>query len=566
MKYLAQSLFLIISTLLSTASPVSAQAVGGKVTPEMAPPPLTYKGLIPGLSTLADARKVLGPALFEASWYNYKLLYAAKDRPGMVDAVHVDRNEPNSRLASIEAATVPEGYETEERIIALLGKPEFILRMHTWSMLDYAEKGLRFSVDAAGKTTGVSYFAHGMRRVPVGEREYIDLRHLRMKPTDGATGLIDGLEAATGEVVISPQEQGWLPKPFKVVQDLHVRFVLLRKGELTVALTGADLFGMGYQDVMRIRKGAQDIGIDHLVFGMSHTHSAGDTIGVYGHYPAEYIAHITKQTLAALAQAQKHFEPVTAISASATEWPMDGTRVMGLIRNARNPGVMDPTVSLLQFAGKDGKPMATLIHFACHPESVENGEQEIDADFPGYLCAALPSEEFGQPVFLNGALGGMVSGDNPERTHASAKETGEKFAALVMKEATKLAPLGGDAFEVAMRRLELPLSNKRFEPLMESGVRELVNGRVVTDMLYVRIGEAQIITLPGEVLPEVSYEILEGMDGFPRMLVGLGNDQLGYIIPAWDYRRDEYEESMSVGPATAYSVRDMALRMVRERR
>jgi hypothetical protein len=101
---------------------------------------------------------------------------------------------------------------------------------------------------------------------------------------------------------------------------------------------------------------------------------------------------------------------------------------------------------------------------------------------------------------------------------------------------------------------------------MESGVREMTAGRVVTDMTYVRIGEVQIVTLPGEVLPEVSYEILEHMQGFPRILVGLGNDQLGYIIPAYDFRKGVYEESMSVGPATAYSVRDMALRMVRERR
>lgn len=559
--------FLLAALLLALLPICShAQAVGGKVTADMAPPALTYHGLVPGLSTLADAREALGKPQFEAAWYNYKLLYTAKDRPGMVDAVHVDANKPDSRLAGIEAATIPEGYEIEKSILEKLGAPEFTLRMHTWSMMDYAEKGLRFSLNSDGNTTGVSYFPHGQRRVPAGERNLIDLRHLRMASSGESPQVVRGLEAAAGEVIISPREQSWLPNSYTVVQDLHVRFVLLRKGELTVALTGADVFGMGYQDVMRIRKGAQDVGIDHLVFGMSHTHSAGDTIGVYGHYPTEYIGHIMKQTLAALTEAQAHFRPVSEIRAVAAEWPMDGTRVMGLIRNARNPGLMDPTASMLQFVGTDDNPIATLIHFACHPESVEAGEQEIDADFPGYLCAALSREGFGQPVFLNGALGGMVSGDNPERTHNSSKETGEKFAALLQAQAANLKPIGGSAFEVELRRLELPLSNPRFEPLMESGVREMVNGRVVTDMMYVRIGEAQIITLPGEVLPEVSFEILEGMDGFPRMLVGLGNDQLGYIIPPWDFRREEYEESMSVGPATAYSVRDMALRMVRERR
>ena len=52
------------------------------------------------------------------------------------------------------------------------------------------------------------------------------------------------------------------------------------------------------------------------------------------------------------------------------------------------------------------------------------------------------------------------------------------------------------------------------------------------------------------------------MGGYPRMLVGLGNDQLGYMIPPYDFRDDYYEETMSVGPATAYQVRDMAIRIL----
>jgi hypothetical protein len=554
-----------VAALLGVSS-AWGQAVEGKVTEEMGAPTLTYHGLVPGLSTLKEVREALGKPVFEASWYNYKLLYAADGRAGMVDTVHVDANDPESRLAGVEAASVPAGFENDAAIRVKLGEPEFALRMHTWGMLDYAEKGLRFSLDDKGNTTGVSYFPHGNRRVPQGERDLVDLTHLLSEPKGGPAPVLDGLEAAAGEVVISPQEQSWLPKPFSVAQDLKVRFVLLRKDGKTVALCGADLFGMGYQDVMQIRKGAKEFGLENLIFGMSHSHSAGDTIGVYGHYPAEYIGHIKMQTLAALKEAMERFEPVSEIRAASRELPMDGTRVMGLIRNARNPGILDPTMDVIQFLGKDKQPLATVVHFACHPESIEAGEEEIDADYPGYLCAALAKENVGQPIFLNGALGGMVSGDNKERTHESSKETGEKFAALALDVLKQAKPVGGEVFKVDVHRLELPLSNPRFEPLMEGTMREMSAGRVVTDMTYVQLGEIQIVTLPGEVLPEVSYEILEAMQGFPRILVGLGNDQLGYIIPAYDFRKGVYEESMSVGPATAYSVRDMALRMVRERR
>jgi hypothetical protein len=71
------------------------------------------------------------------------------------------------------------------------------------------------------------------------------------------------------------------------------------------------------------------------------------------------------------------------------------------------------------------------------------------------------------------------------------------------------------------------------------------------------------------LLPEISFEIQEQMTGFPRILVGLANDELGYIVPEYDFRSDEqgkleYEESMSQGPATAPIVRETAIRMLTE--
>ena len=64
---------------------------------------------------------------------------------------------------------------------------------------------------------------------------------------------------------------------------------------------------------------------------------------------------------------------------------MDGARVMGLIRNARNPGLMDPTLSTVQVIGEDRGTLATLVHFSCHVESLEK-QGELGADFPGYMC------------------------------------------------------------------------------------------------------------------------------------------------------------------------------------
>jgi hypothetical protein len=551
--------------VLTPGLPAHAQAVSGNVSPEDPPPPVTFNGLIPGLDTLTTVRKKLGLPEFEAFWYSYKMLYPSQERPGTWDALHLRGNKPDSVLANIEAASIPNGYEFEPDIRRKLGDPEYELRMSTWKLLDYSEQGVRFTLDKNGKTTGVAYFPHGNTRVPGGERSLMDLTHLRLTPEPNGDKLdLKGLRVGTAEVVISPVGEDWLARPYEIHDDLKARVAVFSDGGLTVAIVGADVFGMGINEVRRIRTGAANLGVDTTVFAMSHTHSGGDTTGVYGHYPADYISHIQDRTVAGIEEALDNLAPVVELRSAARELPMDGARVMGLIRNARNPAVMDPTISILQAIGEDETVLTTIVHFACHPESVTEGDTEMSADFPGYMCDALDRAQFGQPVFLNGALGGMVSGDNNERTHASSERTGREFAQIVTELADEAEPHGRYDFSVATSPLHLPLTNERFQEFMQLLSRPLERGRVVTDMTYVQLGEAQIITLPGELLPEVSFEILERMDGFPRMLIGLGNDQLGYIIPPYDWRSDEYEESMSVGPASAYQVRDMALRMIRE--
>ncbi len=559
------SLLLLIGLLFAPLA--TGQAVKYTVTEESGQPALTYHGLIPGLDIMGKVRTVLGEPDFEAFWYNYKLKYPSAGRPGLFDTIHMHGKKADSGLSVIEAASIPEGYANRKEILANLGDPEFQLRMATWHLLDYSEKGVRFTLNPDGKTTGVAYIPHGYRRVPKGERNLVDLSKLRQgpQPAPASPAKIKGLSVGTAEMVISPQGEEWLGHKYTVHDDLKSRIAVFRNDKLTVALVGADVFGMGHNNTQIIRDRAKkELGIDHTIFAMSHTHSGGDLIGIYGHYPVEYIAHVQNQTVDGLAQALKNMKPVAQFKGISKEMPMDGARIMGLIRNARNPGLLDPTFSILQAVDGDDKPLATIINFACHPESLSAGPREISADFPGYMCNKVMEEIGGQVLFLNGALGGMVSGDNSERTHDSARDTGNKLAEIVLGMLKHAQPPVDFKFRAETRELELPLTNPAFQQMFDQLPRPIRQGRVITDMTYLELGEMQMVTLPGEVLPEVSYEILEQMQGYPRMLVGLANDQLGYIIPPYDFRDSYYEESMSVGPASAYSVRDMALRMIKE--
>ena len=322
---------------------------------------------------------------------------------------------------------------------------------------------------------------------------------------------------------------------------------------------------MSKNDIDPIEARLREAGISHLLLAMSHVHTAGDPIGIYGFYPEKFVKRIQEGVYEAAMGALKNLRPVKDLRVASDELPLDGARVEGLFRNARNPGIIDPQIAAIQAVGEDGKPIVTLAHFACHPEGIENDGKkplEVSADYPGYLTRALRESTGGPAVFLNGALGGMVSGDTKARTHEESAQSGARLAGEIRRILELAAPTS-KRISIERYRLEVPVTNPKlilFEKM--SGRRQSYRGRVVSEIAHIRLGDAELLSIPGELLPEVSFEILARMRGFPRMIVGLANDQLGYIIPAYDFREGAYEESMSVGPAIAPTILELARRIL----
>ncbi len=82
------------------------------------------------------------------------------------------------------------------------------------------------------------------------------------------------------------------------------------------------------------------------------------------------------------------------------------------------------------------------------------------------MCDQIKADGGGQAVFLNGAVGGMVSGDNKARTHEEAKVMGLGLAELVKDLATTAQPPATFDFGVDTRRVEIPMTNAGFKPLL----------------------------------------------------------------------------------------------------
>jgi len=555
-----------------------AQAVKGGPAKGAPRRQVTYRGISPGLTSMEEVREKIGKPVHRAKWYAWKLLYepvgpAAKrvraKESGLFDSFHLLGSPEDGHIGTIEAVSVPDGYETEAKIRAKLGDPELKLT-HAGGqvLLDYSSKGVRFTLDPNYRTIGTAYFPHGYSRVHDGCRREIDLSHLRQGPTLRAKNPPKpNLKAGAAEIDISPTDPKWFKDEFTIHDAMKARCVVFERDGQKVAIVGADLFGMLKSEFDPIEAELKKkVGLTALIVGMSHNHAAPDTIGIYGYYPKDYVAHIQTQIEKVVTEALAKLEDVEEVAVSSDELLLTGARVHGLMRNARNPGIVDPQIALVEARGKGGKPIATLLHFACHPEGLEKGAKEISADFPGYLCERWKKETGAQAIFLNGALGGMVSGDTKARTHAEAKAAGKAFADALLAIRTQAAPSQSDHFKLQRQRIEVPVTNPKLLIFqrMSGNRRPYYRGRVVSEMFHLRIGEAEIVTIPGELLPEISFEILEKMKGYPRMIVGLVNDELGYMVPGYDYRAGAYEEGMSVSPAVGPMVKEAALRLVGE--
>ena len=87
------------------------------------------------------------------------------------------------------------------------------------------------------------------------------------------------------------------------------------------------------------------------------------------------------------------------------------------------------------------------------------------------------------------------------------------------------------------------------------------NGRIKAEINMVRIGDAEFLTSPGELLPDIGFQIRQAMSGQLRAIVSLANGELGYLVPDFDFREDGYEERTGPGREAAEIVRQTALEL-----
>ncbi len=374
------------------------------------------------------------------------------------------------------------------------------------------------------------------------------------------------LQAGAAANKITPSKQVYLagyspnrPNTGGVYDDIWVRALVLQAGQERLAIAVCDLLGLLRDDVQKIRQRVRSVPPDRVIVACTHVHSAPDTIGLWGPQPTvsgrdnDYVSFVIDTVARTIDEAASKLQPATMGFAK--------TRVEGIAYNYRVKEILDTEAFILQARRKaDNKPIATLTNFACHPEVLNN--DQLTADFPNWFYRTIEARGGGVAIFANGALGGMVSpAADPTyqgekgKDWARAERMGTLLATRTLEALNTATFTDNVAIEHRSQTFTVPLENAQFKQALALGVipkgESVQNDTLTTEAHLFRVGSAVFLTMPGEVLPNIGFLLKKHLSAYgdPVFLIGLGNDELGYILCEEDYWLDlyRYERSMSVG-------------------
>jgi hypothetical protein len=429
------------------------------------------------------------------------------------------------------------------------------------------------------------------------------------------------LRAAFAEVDITPDLENGRPvwiagyghnrRASGVHDPLMARAVLLDDGTSRMALVCADVVGLQYPTVQKIR--ARLAGYRYVLVSSTHNHEGPDTIGIWGRTPLvsgvdpQWLDEVVERVVTMVHQAEQQLAAVRAEYGTAE----DAT----LLGDSRLPKVYDGVLRVLRLTRVDnGRAAGLLLQWNCHPESLGSKNTLLTADFPFATVAALKKTHNCPVAYFSGAVGGLMAPPDNHVKNADgkllaegnfeyARVYGEEVAALANRAVAAAEPITLTPLESFSRPIAVPLANPLYQAARTFGViqrggrvwsgdgerlGERVTPRtaagevaVETEVAYLRLGELHVACIPGELYPELVYgqiqepvepnadyadaskepHVMGLLPGPKTLVIGLANDEIGYIIPKrqWDqlppfcYGRKtaQYGEINSCGPEVA---------------
>lgn len=265
--------------------------------------------------------------------------------------------------------------------------------------------------------------------------------------------------------------------------------------------------------------------------------------------------------------------------------------MVGLGSNRRNQAKpFDTEVKVMRVDSEDDKPIAILVNYACHPTVLSAENYLVSGDYPSYMMKGIervyPNCE---AMFLQGAAGDISTRHNRRgSTFKEAKRMGYMLSGKALEIATKIETSSYAELNSAIIPLNISVrkfaseeeclknikkAKKILEELKQKGApqnqirtavvtlqgaernytlkKSLKIKEFVTEMQLLRLGNAVIVSVPGELFNELGLRIKSLSDQHDIFVAGYTNDYIGYILTPEIYEEAGYESGVAMVNKTA---------------
>ena len=200
-----------------------------------------------------------------------------------------------------------------------------------------------------------------------------------------------------------------------VFDPLYAKAIVFDDGQSMAAIISLDL-GRTFPDEQNhwLRNQLQEkYNFSQTLVTATHTHAA-PSFGKSDKVD-EWTEKVLDQIIALVGQAIENKRPAKFYVANGTvditydrRIVNDSTVTMLWSNFDRQPTTpVDQGVRVVFIKDAEEQPMATMVHYACHPVMTGNKNYKITADFPAYMCAHVEEEIGGTCVYIQGACGNI---------------------------------------------------------------------------------------------------------------------------------------------------------------
>ena len=185
---------------------------------------------------------------------------------------------------------------------------------------------------------------------------------------------------------------------------------------------------------------------EHVAAGTTHNHSVPVTLELGGAWirrnrelVAPYVESVFDAIGRAAADAVARLRPIR-VGAARGSSPLavnrrmttpDGKTTVGLDPD----GVVDPTLTVVRLDGEDDRPVATIVHYACHPIVLGPDNTFVTPEYPGIVKRVVEAAHGGHCLFVQGACGDV----GPRELFVPGLEPYRRLGAMLGHEAAGVA-------------------------------------------------------------------------------------------------------------------------------